>query len=236
MSEWIEIFEIVPSFSTHNCLTLYEWVDWNIIGNFFVVQRNTSHSIWVSGLKCTTKKTIQKIAQSHSIWVSGLKLKKRQLSQVVARSHSIWVSGLKSSSHLKATSQMQSLTLYEWVDWNLPHLFKLCHFVMSHSIWVSGLKSVSTSGLLEPFCVSLYMSEWIEIFTFNVKSEKGGSLTLYEWVDWNMFSNIKVGIAACLTLYEWVDWNRLHALCSLLFQVSLYMSEWIEMYLSRNAT
>ena len=102
------------------------------------------------------------------------------------------------------------LPLYEGVDWNKIHKLRilfLCIVSLFTREWIEILKSLTSMLAVSP--VSLFTREWIEINITGDLSDLGGSLPLYEGVDWNAIQRVIKIIGKRLPLYEGVDWNHL---------------------------
>ena len=75
----------------------------------------TSHPVWVCGLKLALRHLAKYVILSHPVWVCGLKLAAIGDETAVTESHPVWVCGLKHSNFLGEVSS-QGHTLYGCVD------------------------------------------------------------------------------------------------------------------------
>ena len=168
-------------------LPLYEGVDWN------GVMQKVHNAVVVS---LFTREWIE-IEQG----TGGVRMKNP--------SPSLRGSGLKYYCAGNRIRNAVRLPLYEGVDWNKIHKLRilfLCIVSLFTREWIEILKSLTSMLAVSP--VSLFTREWIEINITGDLSDLGGSLPLYEGVDWNAIQRVIKIIGKRLPLYEGVDWNR----------------------------
>ena len=169
-------------------LPLYEGVDWNTI----VLE---------------TESGTQSVSLFTREWIEISCRRTKFVGQCVSLFTREWIE-IFSEQHCLA--RFCCLPLYEGVDWNKIHKLRilfLCIVSLFTREWIEILKSLTSMLAVSP--VSLFTREWIEINITGDLSDLGGSLPLYEGVDWNAIQRVIKIIGKRLPLYEGVDWNHL---------------------------
>ena len=179
MGVWIEITHSLPFSELKSGHTLYGCVDWNRFWNRRDFRKNTSHPLWVCGLKSSclsTSAIFLLVTPFMGVWIEIKSIVYSENAGKVTPFMGVWIEIVNehSDSSLKLCH-----TLYGCVDWNDTTAGSTYLSTSSHPLWVCGLKWKLPEPEGKNEFVTPFMGVWIEMRQLKALLQRDSSHPLW---------------------------------------------------------